>query len=184
MMMRMLELGGIEVVTDQVREADTDNPLGYYELEQVKHIGANIEWLRGTEGKVFKIISVLLQHLPSDYQYRIVFMRRDIREILASQKKMMHRMQTKGTDLSDEEMGSLYQRHLAAIEKWLSCQPNMKVHYASYNEILYDPQDAVSRLVEFLDRPLRIEDMLSSIDSSLYRNRVTGENDAVPLNQH
>ena len=182
MMMRMLELGGIEVVTDQIREADTDNPLGYYEFEQVKKISENTEWLRGTEGKVFKMISMLLQHLPSDYRYKIVFMRRDIREILASQAKMMRRMQTKGTDLGDEEMARLYERHLAATEKWLGCQPNIQVHYASYNDILHDAQETISRLVQFLGRPLRMADMLSAIDSSLYRNRAMTQNDAISPN--
>ena len=36
LMMQMLDKGGVAVVTDNVRTADTDNPRGYYELEQVK----------------------------------------------------------------------------------------------------------------------------------------------------
>jgi hypothetical protein len=35
MMMKMLEAGGIPPLTDEIREADKDNPKGYYEFERV-----------------------------------------------------------------------------------------------------------------------------------------------------
>ena len=36
MMMRMLRAGGLELVMDGTRAADSSNPEGYFELEQVK----------------------------------------------------------------------------------------------------------------------------------------------------
>src|SRR5439155_309570 len=84
LMMQMLENGGVEVVTDNIRAADTDNPRGYYEFEPVKKIKQDISWLPGTRGKVFKMVSQLLYHLPSGEQYRVVFMERDLDEMLVS----------------------------------------------------------------------------------------------------
>ena len=38
MLMKMLEAGGVPIVTDGLRTADEDNPKGYYELERVKNL--------------------------------------------------------------------------------------------------------------------------------------------------
>src|SRR5437660_7651564 len=92
LMMQMLENGGVPVVTDNIRTADTDNPKGYYEFEQVKKIKQDASWLPGTRGKVFKMVSQLLYDLPAGELYRIIFMDRDIDEVLASQEKMLERL--------------------------------------------------------------------------------------------
>src|SRR5258708_1873402 len=88
LMMQMLDHGGVEVVTDNLRAADTDNPKGYYEFEQVKKIARDTSWLSATRGKSFKMVSQLLYHLPPGEAYRIVFMERDLDEMLLSQEKM------------------------------------------------------------------------------------------------
>ena len=36
MMMKMLEAGGMQILTDNLRTADENNPKGYYEYERVK----------------------------------------------------------------------------------------------------------------------------------------------------
>ncbi len=92
LMMQMLEGGGVEVVTDGVRPADTDNPKGYYEFEKVKTIRRDASWLPATRGKAFKMVSQLLYDLPSGESYRIVFMERDLEETLLSQEKMLTRL--------------------------------------------------------------------------------------------
>src|SRR5262245_12295550 len=94
MMMSMLEAGGLGALTDGIRAADEDNPKGYYEFERVKKIKQDTAWLADAKGRVVKMISQLLLDLPAAYQYRIIFMRRNIDEILASQKQMMVRRGT------------------------------------------------------------------------------------------
>ena len=90
MMMKMLEAGGIPPVTDELRTADEDNPKGYYEFERVKAMDqGDTSWVVGARGKVVKVISALLKHLPPGEQYRVVFVRRNMPEILASQRKML-----------------------------------------------------------------------------------------------
>src|SRR5688572_18254457 len=87
LMCQMLDNGGIEVVTDGIRTADTDNPRGYYELEKVKKLKQDASWLPETRGKAFKMVSQLLYDLPRTERYRVIFMRRDLDEMLASQEK-------------------------------------------------------------------------------------------------
>src|SRR5215208_2690100 len=92
LMCQMLDNGGIEVVTDGIRAPDADNPRGYYELEKVKQIKQDATWLHETRGKAFKMISQLLYDLPPTERYRVIFMQRDLDELLASQEKMLERL--------------------------------------------------------------------------------------------
>ena len=86
MMMQILESGGMKVITDNIRKADEDNPHGYYEYERVKKIKDDTGWLKETRGKAFKMISLLLYDLPSNENYKVIFMKRKMSEILASQR--------------------------------------------------------------------------------------------------
>src|SRR5438270_5105425 len=92
LMMQMLDQGGVEVLTDNIRTADTDNPRGYYEFEKVKKIKQDASWLPQTRGKAFKMVSQLLYDLPASEQYLIIFMERDLDEMLLSQEKMLERL--------------------------------------------------------------------------------------------
>ena len=119
MLMKMLEAGGMQVLTDSIREADKDNPKGYYEFEKVKQIDHDQSWLEDAEGKVVKMVSQLLQHLPPDYSYKVVFMRRRMDEILASQHKMLIRRGEPSEKISDEQMAALFRKHLKRLKTWL-----------------------------------------------------------------
>ena len=171
MMMKMLAEGGLPIVTDELRRADDDNPNGYFELEVVKQLReGNSAWLKEAPGRGVKVISSLLEYLPPDYQYKIIFMERDSRETLASQKKMLdHRGQP--SRLSDEEMEQQFQHHLAAIKPWLVRQPNMEVLYVNYNTLVTEPGALCGRIVGFLGLLLDQTRMLTIPDGSLYRNR-------------
>ena len=102
MLMQMLEKGGMPIVTDKIRTADEDNPRGYHEFERIKEIDKTTDksWLRNYRGQVIKTISFLLQYLPLDLNYRVVFMRRDIEEVLRSQNKMLERSGAKDSLLA------------------------------------------------------------------------------------
>ena len=68
MLMNMLAEGGLPVLSDAQREADDDNPLGYFEHERVKDLESETDksWLRESRGKAIKVISHLLRELPTD----------------------------------------------------------------------------------------------------------------------
>jgi hypothetical protein len=169
LMMQMLANGGIEAVTDNIRTADTDNPKGYYEFEQVKKIKQDASWLPQTRGKVFKMVSQLLYDLPASESYRIVFMDRDLDETLSSQEKMLERLG--GKSAPREPMKQAYKVHLERLHDWLSRQNNMKLLRVSYNELLEQPAPWAERICQFLDGRTNREPMVRTVDPSLYRNR-------------
>ncbi len=171
MMMRMLEAGGLPVLTDGVREANEDNPRGYYEFERVKALEHDGAWLKKARGKAVKVISALLEHLPEGYTYKVVFMERHLDEVLASQKRMLVR-QGKPTDtVDDESMRALFQKHLEQSKRWLSQQPHVDVLYVSYNETIEDPAQKAAKVNRFLGGNLDEEAMRRVIDPTLYRQR-------------
>ena len=92
-------------------------------------------------GKAVKMIAALLKHLPPSYAYRVVFMQRNMDEILASQKQMLVRRGQPTDAVSDERMASLFARHVQKTQSWLAKQPNFDVLYVSYNDILAHPID-------------------------------------------
>ncbi len=170
MMMKMLHAGGMDVVTDNIRKPDEDNPEGYYEFEKVKKIKEDASWLNGVGGKVVKMASALLYDLPTDKNYRLIFMKRNLEEVLLSQRKMLERMGTED-NIDDEEMRRLFCKHLEEIEGWLSGQQNMEVLYMDYNDILRNPRENVQIVNDFLDSILDTDKMIEIVDDSLYRNR-------------
>lgn len=171
MMMKMLEAGGLEPVIDNIRTADEDNPKGYYEFERVKKIKEDQVWLDDAQGKVVKVISMLLLEMPPGYQYKVLFMRREMDEILASQKKMLIRRNEPTDKVSDEELAQLYEKHLKHADKWMQDQPNVDYMYVNYNEIIQDPTAYIVQINEFLGGDLDTEKMDNIIDRKLYRQR-------------
>ena len=171
MMMRMLEAGGMEVLTDGARTADEDNPKGYYEFERVKQIEHDRVWLKEAKGKAVKMISALLKHLPPDHTYKIVFMLREMEEILASQKQMLIRRGEPVDRVEDERMAELSEAHLTQVRDWLADRPNMDVLYISYHQVLKNPHEYVEQIDRFLDGRLNVERMTQAVDRSLYRQR-------------
>ncbi|MFN2264534.1 MAG: sulfotransferase domain-containing protein [Anaerolineales bacterium] len=172
MMMKMLEAGGIPPFTDHIRTPDDDNPKGYYEFERVKKLpDGDTAWLRDARGKAVKVISALLEHLPSGYAYRVLFMQRKMDEILASQKKMLVRSGKPTDQVSDEQMAKMYTKHLAKVSAWLAEQDNFSVVYLDYNQMLVDPQKYASQVSQFLGSTLDPRAMAAIVDPNLYRQR-------------
>ncbi len=174
MMMKMLAEGGLPVLTDAIRTADEDNPNGYFELEVVKQLAEGQKtWLANAHHKLVKVISALLEHLPPEHHYKVLFMERQIPEILASQRKMLERRQETST-ISDAEMEAQFHEHLKAIKYWLARQPNMEVMYVDYNRMMADPDAYLQRIADFVGLPLDIDKMRSVPNERLYRNRAPG----------
>lgn len=175
MMMKILAEGGVPIVTDELRRADTDNPNGYYELEAVKQMSAgNLAWLAGAGGKAVKVISSLLEYLPAQYSYKIIFMEREIQEILTSQRKMLERRNEK-SEVDDTQIAEQFRKHLSLIKPWLARQSNMEVLYISYNSLMSNPEPSCRRVIDFIAcEPNHLERMLSVPNGELYRNRAPG----------
>ncbi len=151
MMMKMLAAGGLPPLTDARRAADEDNPEGYYEFERVKKLKeGDTGWLIDARGKAVKIIAALLPRLPGSHTYRVLFMRRAMPEILASQRRMLVRRGEDPEAIGDAELGELFQKHLAQVEAWLETQPNIQVLDVDYNRIISEPGPEIHKINEFL----------------------------------
>jgi hypothetical protein len=173
MMMQMLQAGGLAVLTDNLRQADADNPQGYYEFERVKVLPkGDSGWLAEAEGKAVKVISALLEHLPPGYDYRVIFMHRQMAEIMASQRRMLaHRGESPG-EMGDEQLTRLFEKHLRKVRAWLLAQPNIALLEVDYNRLLETPGPYLRQINEFLGGTLDVAKMAAVVDPGLYRSRV------------
>lgn len=175
MLMQMLEKGGLPIVTDQIRIADEDNPKGYHEFERIKELDKTSDksWLRQYRGQVIKTISFLLQDLPPDLNYQVLFMRRHLDEILRSQNKMLERNGSDGGRTSDQKMRHNYEFHLKKVYYQLEHTPNFEVLYLDYPTVIAEPLVQARRISTFLGRTLDTAAMASAVEAGLYRNRQT-----------
>jgi len=173
MLMQMLEKGGMPIVTDKIRTPDEDNPRGYHEFERIKEIDKTTDksWLKNYRGQVIKTISFLLQYLPLDLNYRVVFMRRDIEEVLRSQNKMLARSGAKDPLVPDDKMRRNYELHLKKVFYCLSHTPNFQALYVDYPEVVANALTEAKRINAFLGRRLDVAAMARAVDTGLYRNR-------------
>ncbi|MCL7453470.1 MAG: sulfotransferase [Anaerolineae bacterium] len=171
MMMKMLQAGGMAILTDRVRTADDDNPKGYYEFERVKQLETDQSWLPDAQGQAVKVITALLRHLPPGYRYKVIFMRRQMEEILASQRQMLINRGEPTDRVDDQKLASMFRRHVVQTEAWLAAQPNLEALYVHYSAVLADPPGQAARLNEFLGQTLDEEAMARAVDPGLYRQR-------------
>ena len=172
LMMQMLAAGGMPVVSDGERKADTDNPKGYLEWERIKQLPKDPSLIAEAEGKVVKVISQLILSLPDGHEYKIVFMQRPMPEVLKSQDEMLKRRGTYEPGGNSSAMGELFQRHLIEVNRWLTAKANTKVYRIHYHRVLREPQAVAEEVAAFLGVPLDIKAMVGQVDGSLYRNRM------------
>jgi len=173
MAMKMLAAGGVPIVTDGLRVADESNPKGYFELERVKELDKNGDtaWLEEARGKAVKIISFLLTFLPETYDYRVIFMNRDLDEVLASQNKMLIARGEPTDPAGDAHMRQVYLQHLQKLERFLRNRPCFTTLTLRYKSVIDDPAAEASRIDAFLGGKLNVEKMAAVADRELYRNR-------------
>jgi len=173
MMMRMLEAGGVPVMSDGEREADVDNPKGYFELERIKHLEKETDksYVRQGRGKALKVISFLIKDLPDDNDYQVIFMRRDLEEVLASQDKMIDRLGTEDTTAADEAMKEAYRNDIVRTRLYCRKQPNFDHIEVHYKTAIEDPAATAHVVNQFLGGKLDEAAMRAAVDKSLYRNR-------------
>ncbi len=173
MMMGMLEAGGVEILTDSVREADEDNPKGYFEFEPVKELAQDRSksWLEDAPGKAVKVISELLKELPLGFRFKLIFMNRNLEEVITSQNKMLVRRGAPPDAGDDEKMMLLFERHLGKVNQWIDRQSHFEVIFLDYKKVLEDPAGQAEKIKAFLQRELDVTKMARVVDRELYRNR-------------
>jgi hypothetical protein len=169
MMMQMIVAGGLPALTDDRRQADEDNPKGYFEFEQVKNLRQDNSWILQSKGRVVKIIAQLLEHLPPE-NYRTIFMQRDLNEVLHSQETMLQRADKRGAQLPREQLKAIFSKQLLQVEKLMEriSMPMLKV---SYHACIEDPVAVAAVVNQFLGGKLNESEMVAAVDAKLYRQR-------------
>jgi hypothetical protein len=173
MMMQMLQAGGLELVTDGLRMPDGSNPKGYYELESVKDLDKGIEpvWLAQARGKAVKIVSSLVRWLPETYNYQVIFMERNLDEVITSQNKMLTDRGAPPDETRDEHVRRQYQRHVEETLRLLRARRGVATLVVDYAEAVARPAETARRIDRFLGGGLDVDRMAAEADPSLHRNR-------------
>lgn len=171
-MMQMLSAGGMSALTDEKRNADESNPRGYFEFEPVKRLRSDQAWLDEARGRVVKIIHLLLRELPADgrFTYRVIFMKRPLDEILASQRVMLEREGKKSADAA--MLRKVFQQQMADTESFLSTHESFSYLPVEYHDVVRSPLDSAKKIRTFLGCDLDLEAMARAVDPALYRQRL------------
>jgi hypothetical protein len=175
MMMKMLESGGLEIMTDAERTADDDNPKGYFEYERVKELEKETDksYVREGRGKALKVISFLIKDLPDDNDYRVIFMRRDLGEVITSQNKMIENRGSEDSSATTEAMKEAYRNDIVRTRLLCKGRPNFELIEVHYSATVGSPAETANKVNAFLGGSLDEEAMRAAVDGSLYRNRAS-----------
>lgn len=171
LMMQMLQAGGMELLTDGRRIPDEHNPRGYFEHEGVKHSRDNVSWLEQAGGKAVKVIHLLLLHLPAGRNYRVVFMLRDLPEVVASQRTMLQQQGRAATALTDDKLAAIFESQLAQVRQWLEGREHFQVLYVNHGDLIRNPLSLAERINKFLGGHLLPENMAAAVNPALHRQR-------------
>lgn len=165
-MMQLINKAGIEILSDGLRKSDISNPEGYYEYEPVKGIVRDNSFLKDAAGKAIKIVAPLPMFMDKSLNYKVIFMRRDMDEVLRSQEVMLNKDQS----AEREKFRSIFQGHLDKTYQFLNANniPFMDVNYA---ELVKNPSSVIPAWKEFVGTEIALEDLMDVVKPDLYRNK-------------
>jgi predicted AlkP superfamily phosphohydrolase/phosphomutase/tetratricopeptide (TPR) repeat protein len=172
MMMQVLVAAGIQPYTDHRRAADTDNPRGYFEHQNAMRLRQDTSWVSEARGKAVKIVAQLLPHLPAGEEYRIIFLQRNLDEVVASQNVMLARLGHTGGRLTDRQLAQAYIRQLVQVQACLRRRPDIQVLMVNYRDALSSPTQMATRLARFLGQPFDENAAAVAVDAALWRQRL------------
>jgi hypothetical protein len=173
MLMQMVAAGGVPVLTDGVRQADEDNPRGYFEFQPVKNLHRDAEWLNTAKGQAVKVVAPLLPQLPAGFQYRIIFINRNLYQILSSQAQMLRRHQQTVEDTPERRarLKEEYSKLLVRVTTLLTGRSDVQVLFLDREDVLLHPSSAARRINRFLGGRLNEQSMAEAVVPSLDRQK-------------
>jgi tetratricopeptide (TPR) repeat protein len=171
LMMQLLVAAGREALTDSKRAADPDNPLGYFEFEKATELAKDTSWVQHARGKVVKIVAQLLPHLPANEHYQIIFMERELTEVIASQKAMLLRQSRRGAELDEQRLRDTYTAQLNRIHTQLARRPEVRMLTVNYADLVAHSMTQVSAVSEFLGVPFDLQAAANAVRPELHRQK-------------
>jgi hypothetical protein len=170
-MMQMLQAGGLPLLTDGERAPDEHNPRGYFEHQAVKHGRNDLSWLDQADGKVVKVIHLLLSNLPADRNYRVLFMIRNLAEVVASQREMLRKQGRPAAAMDDQTLAGVFEKQIASVRAWLAERPNFLVLYINHADVIRHPSETAEQINQFLGGNLSVLAMAAAVNPELHRQR-------------
>ena len=167
LMMQILEKSSLEILTDGIRQKDNNNPEGYFELDAVKGIVKDNSFLKSAKGKVVKIVAPLPIFIDKSLSYRVIFMRREIEEILRSQEIMLNKDQ----QAEREKFAAIYETHIQKTHQFFVSN-NIPYLDILYKKLIQNPKNELDKIITFLQIDANWQDLDSAVNPSLYRNRI------------
>jgi hypothetical protein len=131
----------------------------------------NKNWVKDAQGKCVKIISQLLFELPANYNYKIIFMERDLDEVIQSQHKMLVRDGKAKEDALNIRVLNVFKQNLERVHRWVPAQSNMEIIFVSHRNLVNSPKEELQKVNDFLGKTLNIDDMVAVVDKSLHREK-------------
>jgi predicted AlkP superfamily phosphohydrolase/phosphomutase/tetratricopeptide (TPR) repeat protein len=173
MIMQMLDAGGVPILTDGLRQPDEDNPRGYFEFEPVKKLHEGAGWIEQAKGKAVKIVAPLLAALPAGARYRIIFIERNLDEILASQKQMLIRRREQVEDNPERHarLKAEYSRLVRAVKRLLPGRAGVELLFVGREATLRDPRATAETINRFLGGGFPVDAMAGQVKPELHRQR-------------
>jgi len=172
LMMQLLEAGGIAPLCDGARPPDAGNPRGYYELEAVKRLPDDVGWLAQAPGRAVKVIHALAPRLPAGPRYRVLWMERDLGEVVRSQRALLETLGRAPTDaLADARVAEILGQQLAEAAAALDARSDVRRLAIEHARLIAQPGPSIARLAAFLATPLDLAAMAPIIDPTLHRVR-------------
>ena len=182
LVMQMLEAAGIPAYTDEERKPDESNPQGYFESQNVMGLMNDRiakSWLSQAKGKTLKVVAPLLPSLvrgikkdgqPHRLHYRIVFINRDISEVIDSQSKMLNRLDKSVEANQPVNIESAFRTQLNAARNWINGNqiPSFEIEH---RDLLTDSEFTVRKLAGFLGCENCADAMSAVIRPELYRSK-------------
>jgi len=123
---------------------------------------------------VIKVVSSLLNYLPESNAYKVVFMRRNLHEVLASQAKMLDR-RGEASQTGDQALLAMYESHLEKVQFQLRFRAYFEAIYLDFASVVAEPEREARRIAAFVGGGLDVARMAAAVDGSLYRNRRTAD---------
>ena len=102
-------------------------------------------------------------------QYRLIFMHRDMREVVASQKAMLERLGRKGGELAEARLMRAYTQQLVRVQTWLRRRAEIPVLAAELRGGAGGPGGHGGRLARFLGEPFDAHGAAAAIEPSFRR---------------
>jgi hypothetical protein len=169
LLMQMLGAGGWPLLYDEERPADAHNPRGYFEFAPVRRLPAGAGWVAAARGRAVKVIHAQVAALPAGFDYRVILLRRDLREVVASQDAMLPA--GAGETLPAARLAQIFAAQLRGLEAWLAAQPGFRLLRVEHAALLADPCAAAHAVSRFLGGGLDVAAMAAAVDPALRRQR-------------